>query len=426
MSVPVSVDDRRIDGGIDLARFCGFPIFFFDLEPVLAHTRSALSRDPERLRSVCEQHLGALVSSEVLIFSSGGFYLVVQSCADTAALGLANRINLSLRKLFFGTDNLVPAQLATLYEGVKPVASAPTTRVFPTTTASAAPVADDAPSVSAEKRVALVQLASQGRLPEQNIELSFVPVHDLRQRRVSAFFCSPVSDVPGASRAYGYRAFQRTDRHEWPLVDRAILAYAVKFARRLTASGIVAAVGTSVNFETLAWSQGRKIYSQALRAIGASDFPFLILKIDDVPAGTPPSRLAEILSAVRPLVKRVFVHLPDCDIPTHQCGHLGAFGFVLTLPPRSTPAGAHAVSNWLARASEIQTAVSCVDHIDNDAILARVRQAGIRFGAGNVFGGREFHGGADPAVIGAFMEEAVRLGPRERDASGGDQYVASA
>jgi len=412
MSFPVSVDDRRVDGTIDLARFCGFPIYFFDLEPVMAHTRSALARDPERLRSVCEQHLGVLIASEILIFSGSGFYVVVQSCTDTAALGLANRINLALRKLFFGTDNLVPEQLATMFEGVKPIASAPARQNIAPGSVRAertlAPVLDDVPSVSSERRVALVQLASQGRLPEQNVELSFVPVHDLRQRRVSAFFCSPVSGAPGPSRIYGYRAFQGIDRHEWPLVDRAILAYAIKFARKLSAGGIVAAVGTSVNFETLAWSQGRKIYCQALRAIGAGDFPFLILKIEDVPAGTLPGRIAEIVSSVRPLLKRVFVHLPDRDIPTHQCGHLGASGYVLTLPPRSTPAGAAGLSNWLARTCEIQTALSCVDHIENDGTLERARQAGIRFGAGHVFGDREFRGDADPAVVGAFMEEAAR------------------
>ncbi len=429
MSFPATIDDRRVDGSIDLARFCGFPIYFFDLEPVLAHTRSALARDPERLRSVCEQHLGALVVSEVLIFSGGGFYLVVQSCTDAAALGLANRINLSLRKLFFGTDNLVPYQLAKMFEGVRPAKSAPASEIFRNTAKPsarvAAPDAEDIPSVSAERRLALVQFASQGRLADQSVELSFVPVHDLRHSRVSAFFCSPVSGAPGASRVYGYRAFQGVDRHEWPLVDRAILAYAIKFARKLSASGIVAAVGTSVNFETLAWSQGRKIYSQALRAIGAGDFPFLILKIEDVPAGTLPGRIAEIISSVRPLVKRVFVHLPDCEIPTHQCGHLGATGFVLTLPPRSTPAAATGLSNWLARSCEVQTALSCVDHVDSDASLERLRRAGIRFGAGHVFGDREFRGDADVAAVGAFMEEEARMArPVERQLSSGEHPIA--
>jgi hypothetical protein len=415
------VDDRRVDGSIDLARFCGFPIYFFDLEPVLAHTRSALARDPERLRSVCEQHLGVLVACEVLIFSGSGFYLVVQSCADAAAQGLANRINFALRKLFFGTDNLVPEQLATMFEGVRPVASAQASRSAANAAKPvdkiAAPVADEIPNMSPEKRVALVQLAAHGRFPEQNVELSFVPVHDLRHPRVSAFFCSPVSGAQVPSRIYGYRAFQGISRQEWPLVDRAILAYAIKFARKLTAGGIVAAIGTCVNFETLAWSQGRKIYCQALRAIGAGDFPFLILKIEDVPAGTLPGRIAEIVSSVRPLVKRVFVHLPDCDIPTHQCGHLGVTGFVLSLPPRPSPATASGISNWLMRTCEIQVALSCVDHIDGDATLERVRQAGIRFGAGHVFGGQEFRGDADPLVVEAFMDDVIRAAPKEQDAS---------
>ena len=232
-----------------------------------------------------------------------------------------------------------------------------------------------------------------------------MPARDLRNNRVSAFFCSPVAGPPGATRVQGYQSFQGMSRHDWPLIDRAILSYAMKFARKLAARGIVAAVGTSVNFETLAWSQGRKIYCQALRAIGAGEIPFLILKIEDVPSGTLPGRLAEIISSVRPLAKRVFVHLPDCDIPIHQCGHLGASGFVLSLPPRPVSATTSGVSSWLARTCEIQNALSCVDHIDSDAALARVRQAGVRFGAGRVFGHPEFRGDADVAAIDAFMDE---------------------
>jgi hypothetical protein len=429
MSFPVNVDDRRLDGSFDLALFGGFPIYFFNLEPVLAHTRSALARDPERLRSVCEQHLGALVTSEVLIFSGSGFYLVVQSCPDAAALGLANRVNLSLRKLFFGTDNLVPNAFATMFEGVRSAESKSASNNFSHTAKSgqkmAAPLVDDAPGVSAEKRVALVQLASQGRLPEQNVELSFVPVYDLRNHRVSAFFCSPVAGTLAASRIYGYRAFQGMSRHEWPLVDRAILAYAIKFARKLTAGGIVAAVGTSVNFETLAWSQGRKIYCQALRAIGAGDFPFLILKIENVPAGTLPGRIAEIVSSVRPLAKRVFVHLPNCDIPIHQCGHLGASGFVLSLPSRPMATTASGISNWLVRTCEIQSALSCIDHIDNEATLARVRQAGVRFGAGQVFGAREFRGDAEAAAVEAFMDEVGHSAPKSHDAPNQQRSVVA-
>ena len=103
MSVPVNVDDRRIDGDIDLARFRGFPIFFFDLEPVLAHTGSALSRDPESLRSVCEQHLGALAASEVRAHadrhhdrrSEGLYEAVHRPCESSADAGhLADGVRL--------------------------------------------------------------------------------------------------------------------------------------------------------------------------------------------------------------------------------------------------------------------------------------------------------------------------------------------
>ncbi len=422
MLLPAYVDGRRVDGSFDLARFTGFPIYFFDLEPVLAHTRSALVRDAERLRAVCEQHLGALGASEVMMFSGSGFYLVVQSCLGTAALGLANRINLALLKLFFGTDSLVPARLRTMFQRVMPTAATKARQRPQQLAAEPENEFDDpdtdseVPDMTPEKRAAFVHLAAQGRLQEQNVELSFVPVHDLRRRRVTTFFCSPVSRAENSPRVYGYGAFEGMSRHDWPFVDRAILAYAIKFARRLASSGIVAAIGTSVNFETLAWSKGRKMYCQALRAVGVSEFPFLILKIEDVPAGILPGRLSDIVSAVHPLVKRVFVHLPDCETPTHQCGHLGTTGLVLSLPPKPSPIVAMGRAKWLVRACEAQNALSCIDRIDSDATLELVRLAGVRFGVGHVFGAQEFHGDAEPAAVEAFMEDVARTAPDDRKA----------
>jgi hypothetical protein len=408
---PEVADDRHVGG--HFSRFAGFPAFFFDLEPVLAHTDSALSRDAGRLRCVCEQHLGSLGASDVLMFSGSGFYLIVLSGSGTAALKLANLINLSLLRLFFGADSPVPRQLRTMFQKVTLGASTSSHRgssvldPAPVEELGAPAMDEDVPDISGEERQALVHLAAHGKLPEKNIALTFVPVHNLRRHRVRAFFCSPASSVGGAARVYGYGAFQNMSRHKLPFVDRAILSYAVKFARKLSVGGVAAAIGTSVHFETLAWSKGRKIYYQALRAMGISDFPFLFLKVEGVPAGIQPGRLADIVSVVRPLAKRVFVHLPDCDTPGHQSGHLGASGLVLSLPPRPTPATVTGASTWLVRACEAQTAFSCVERIDSDATLELVRLAGVRFGIGHVFGAQEFCGDAEPAAVEAFMNRVA-------------------
>lgn len=414
MSVVPVVRDRRVDGRIDLAPFTRFPIFFFNLEAVSSRIGSGFTRDPDRLRSVCERHLEELATAEVLLFTGSGFYLIVQSCSGSAALALANRINVALLKLFYGTDSMVPEQLRTLFQKVVPVRPAPVAAASEATDhleRLGAPSREPA-IISSEKRAAFVQLAAQGRLPNQRAELRFLPVHDLWRHRVKTFFCSPV--LRGASEVQGYGAFQDMTRHDSPFVDRAILAYAIKFARRLAASGTVAAIGTSVNFETLAWSSGRKIYCQALRAVGVADFPFLILKIDNVPSGILPSRLAEIVSAVRPLVKRVFIRLADCETLTQQCGRLGACGLVLSLPPGATPMPVMGAATWLVQACQAQNALSCMDRIDSEEALELVRLAGVRFGVGEAFGAPAFRGDAEPAAVEEFMEDVASAAPDDR------------
>src|ERR1700722_10787867 len=152
-------------------------------------------------------------------------------------------------------------------------------------------------------------LAARGAISDQGVELRFFPVHDLRRDAVSTFFCAPVFVAAGADAIHGYRAFRDIGPRDLPYLDRAVLQHAVRFAHRLEAHAIAAAVGAPVNFETLTWAKGREIYIDALRAMDAAHSQTLIVKIDDIPPGTPDSRLAEAVAMLRHHAKRVFVHL---------------------------------------------------------------------------------------------------------------------
>ncbi|HTW34330.1 MAG TPA: hypothetical protein VMD53_06920 [Rhizomicrobium sp.] len=264
----------------------------------------------------------------------------------------------------------------------------------------------DIAALPPEDRDAFAQLATQGRLPGQNVELHFVPIHDLKRHRVTTFFCTPVFCVQDAPIIYGYRAFQNVGVRELPYIDRAILAHAVKFARRLAASGTVAAIGTCVHFETLAWSKGRDIYQHALRAAGVADYPFLILNVEEVPDGVASGRLADVIAAVRPYVRRVFLRLPNTETSVLHCGHLGISGLTMSLPPRASRVVAMGTAKWLLRECEAQGAHSCVDGIDSEASRELMVLAGVHFGAGTALGAHDFRGDAKPADIEAYMAEA--------------------
>lgn len=257
-----------------------------------------------------------------------------------------------------------------------------------------------------QDRDMFAQLATHGSLPGHNVELRFVPIHDLQRHRVTTFFCKPAFCVQNAPIVEGYKALEGIGVRDLPFVDRAILAHAVKFARRLAASGTVAAIGTSVHFETLAWSKGREIYQHALRAAGVADYPFLVLNIEEIPTGVAAARLAEVVAAVRPYLKRIFLHLPDTETSVQHCGHLGIAGLTLSLPPRPTRVVAMGTAKWLMRECDAQTAHSCVEDIDSEMAQEIMTLAGIRFGAGAALGSQEFHGDARPADIEAYLAEA--------------------
>jgi hypothetical protein len=400
-----------LEGGIDLARFLKLPVFFFDLDPFLERSGSLLSRDRDRLRSLCERQLEAISAGDTIVHAATGFYLIVQSATGDEATRIAERLNVALLKLFFGPDSLTAERSGTMYS----LARAPQQNVSHSDAeaieAAPGPVGIGRHSLhTPEPRDAYAELAMRGALPSQHVELSFAPVHDLVRGRSTTFFCMPAFCIAGAPVITGYRAFENVDKRELPYLDRAILAHALKFARRLGQAGVYTAVGVPVSFETLVASRGREIYREALRAAGVPDYPFVVLTIRDVPAGITASRLAEIVDSVRPLAKRVFVHLPDAETAPLNSGHLGADGFILSLSPRQTPAQIGRAADWLNHMCEIQTALSCIDQIESASALETVKAASIRFGQGAVFGPTEFRADSSPIEIEAFMRSAARSG----------------
>jgi hypothetical protein len=258
-------------------------------------------------------------------------------------------------------------------------------------------------------RDAFTLLATHGHLPGRSVELRFVPVHDLQRHRVTTFFCTPALDA-----TTGYQAFENIAARDLPFIDRAILAHAVKFARKLAGAGTVATIGTSVHFETLASPKGREIYQHALEAAGVADHPFLILNVEEIPAGVAAAQLVEAVSAVRGHVKRVFLRLSNMETSVLPCGDLGISGLTMTLPPHATRVAAMGIAKWLLRECEAQSAHSCIDRIDSEETLELMTLAGIHFGAGPQFGTEEFRGDARPEDVEAYLAEHNRAETGER------------
>jgi len=244
------------------------------------------------------------------------------------------------------------------------------------------------------------ELARNGEWPGADLALRFFPVFDFQRQAVAALFCTPMYSRAGTQALYGHKAFHDLPAEEWSAIDCAILAHTLAFAGRLAAAHIIAGVGASVSFATLSDPVGRMKYREALRAAHAREQALLVLKIEDVPDRVGGRRIAEIVSSVRMLVPRVWVHLPGSHVPLGGHEQLHASGMVLSMPPGLPMHGMATEARWLSKVAQMQSALACMDHVDTVAELDVTRSAGVRFIAGGAVG--------CPALAGNASIEAIR------------------
>jgi hypothetical protein len=353
---------HRVDGLFDLSRFEGDCVFFFDLEAVLRRAKSRWLNDRDRLKTICERQVRNVAPQDLLVFSSGGFFLISASGAEADAHIRAGQVNLGLLQLFFGAESLSTDQMVTMFRSATPEE-----------------VRSANPHFKMPKRA---QEAAEGeKAPPviESLQFAFAPVEDFRTGRTSTLFCMPFRRTAFGT-LYGYRALSDSLRDS-PAFDLQALDHSVALTRRLIQASLYAAVGASVGYETLSRPRWRRAYQEKLREMQAIDNPLLLLKIDAIPVGITASRLADLIHCLKPCAKRIFVHLPERTMPLSQTGLLGASGFVFSLSRGLSPDQVTEETNRLIRFSVGQGALSSIDNIETHNQWDLVRAAGARFGA---------------------------------------------
>jgi hypothetical protein len=225
------------------------------------------------------------------------------------------------------------------------------------------------------------EVAATGKWPAADLALRFFPIYDFQRQRVTGLFCLPLCGAAGEA-LHGHRAFNDLSTEEWIALDCAILRHALAFSDRLAESGVVVAVGASVGFRTLSDPIGRMTYRDTLRITRAGERSALMIKIEDIPDTARGRRIGEIVSSVRTLSPRVWVHLPGSQVTFSGLAPLRAAGIVLSMPARLPMHGMTAEARWLTRTAAQQAALACMDHVDSFAELDIARASGIRFVAG--------------------------------------------
>lgn len=344
------------------------PTFFFDFSPVLARCE-ALRRNPERIILMCQNQVRNLAPDELMIPRDKGFLLVVQTRFGDAAQALASEINVALLRRLFGSD----------YRQDTPPMFRPVRY---------GEVVEFGPASRSRKTLVTARRYRKPAKPPHPVAQSnapgwtdfkpgLLPIYNLQQGTPPIYLSGPVSTRDGKC-LFGSDALRFCHPQYRPSVDIAMLEFSLNLFPYGIPEKRVSAVATSVSYETLAWLRSRRSYLDVLRAAQLADDPRFIVKIDDVPRGTPVWRITELVTMLKPVVKRIFVQLPDRDGSLARSSCIGASGFCAAIGPKAEMAEIANTASRLRNIATAQHAFSYVMGLDSPEALDLLRDAGIR------------------------------------------------
>lgn len=224
--------------------------------------------------------------------------------------------------------------------------------------------------------------------------IALFPIWDLKSRKSASVHMAAISPwaekVPCPIR----KLFQHAPESFYVEHEAALLRAAAAYALKVHRAQKVCAVSVGVSYETLSGLHTRIAYIGALKSITATHSCPILLRIEQVPKGTPHVRLAEIINMltapnIKATVEFLSLHdLTDLDI------RLGAAGIGWTLPADGEVSAAQAAK--LVQRAVTQKAFSFVQGVKSRRLLAAMQDAGVRFGAGGALNAALGFGPRDP------------------------------
>jgi hypothetical protein len=213
---------------------------------------------------------------------------------------------------------------------------------------------------------------------------SYFPVWDLEREISSSLIFSPVSNDAAKSSISVRTSVPPGEQDIVPDLEIALLRAAGEYAQRVHASQKVCGVGAGVSCESLCSFAQRVRYVTALKAIPTITNCPLLLRIEDVPAGMPLARLAEIVAMIAaPHVRVLIEFAPEVSIPDLNI-KLGAAGIGTVLPKSCTVSKAREVASNVARRVLRQRAFSFLRGLENDGLIRAATDCQVRFGLGTL------------------------------------------
>ena len=213
----------------------------------------------------------------------------------------------------------------------------------------------------------------------RNMQLGLLPVWDLNRRRSVSLFLSLMPQ--GAIGRFSTRLLlaEFPESHVAGM-EIALLRAAARYAQNVRQAAKASAIGTSVSYETLCGHHSRIDYLDALRSVRTHPTCPILLRIEKVPGGTPPGRLAEIVAMLHaPNVKVTAEFLSLHDIAELDI-RLGVTGIGWEVPPQCDPALVAMAAHKLAQRATAQKAFAFLHGLATPELLAAAHD--VRFGSG--------------------------------------------
>jgi len=381
---------------LHLSQFAGFPIYFFDMGALLKLASSLGDWNEGTLATTVATCLAATVGkSDVKIAGDCGFTLIFTNRtaslagdrAQAICSAIVERLSLQRKLTPEETDRFCrPRSLKDLAVelGISP--ASPRAFVRPGSKPSR-PVTQgrldgEGEQFAEELNALFVDHLLSGAEEHDNVLYS--PIWDSKKGRITAF-------------GLGLGGIHRR-RMEGPRVaadalmlasaqsklDIAVLAWALRGARRILSRGPIALISAPVHVETLSWSKTRNAYLDVLSQIEPSLLALVTPRIVGLDAGSNLSQVTQWSRALHQHVRGLFVHLPSTNFDFSRTGVLGVTGFGLSVPVNRAALAEEA--GKLSRICAEQNAVAHVDNVASAAELSLLKRKGIRFISGPLIG----------------------------------------
>lgn len=298
----ILADGRKVSAGV---------LHFIALDEIREQLGNRWEAVRDRVHDYTAKLLNKSLSAQDIWFRHGDYgYVVVFArlemteaklvCAhiadslQTALLGHRDTRQVSVRTAVLEVDGSIAihsTQLAELLDQAASHASVPHD--------AAAPPAPPAPDE-----------AQRGELPDDfSPQILFRPIFDVRNKVISTHVCRLDADT---QRYVGCSFTDETERTAASFaVDLKALTDAVAVYEELYANRFRYNQVLPVHFDTMAAARRRGEYLRRCRAIPRHLLPFLAFELAGVPRGIPSSRLGEIVAALKPFGRGVFVQGGD-------------------------------------------------------------------------------------------------------------------